>query len=199
MSMGMQVYLVDEAEVKAVPGSNDAELLQKLLDREGQRESLEWFDEEMEHLIEDDCPGFTHADALRDIFAGRVTHPEAGFVYQNAFEHVCSSLGEWVHDTFHRCNPEWVERLDKLLESHGVGLRFYGGLVEVPPVPLPRDRYGGGLGHWTRVDILAAAPAFRALLAANPDPEVRLYLEEIGQWISKVEAKPGSMLVASYS
>ena len=199
MSMGMMVYLVDEASVKAVPGSNDEELLQDLLRREGQRESLEWFDEEMEHLLEDECPGFTHADALRDIFAGRITHPEAGFVYANAFEHVCSSLGEWVQDRFHRCNPEWVTRLDKLFEAHGVGLRFYGGLVTDPPVLLPPDQYGSGLGHWPRADILAAAPAFRALLAANPDPNVQLLLEEIGQWISKVEATPGSMLVAAYS
>src|SRR4051812_11428396 len=92
MSMGMMVYLVDEAEVKAVPGSNDADLLEELLDREGQHESLSWYDEELADLMEEWSPGFTHADALRDIFAGRVTRPDSGFVYQNAFEHVCSSL-----------------------------------------------------------------------------------------------------------
>ena len=74
MSAGMEVYLVDEAAVKAVAGSNDAELLAALLAREGQGESLAWLDEELD--IEDRYPGFTHADALRDIFAGRVTRPE---------------------------------------------------------------------------------------------------------------------------
>ncbi len=199
MSMGMMVYLVDEAEVKAVPGSNDADLLADLLEREGQRESLAWLDEELQDVMEDRCPGFTHADALRDLIAGRVSRPDAGFLYANAFEHVCSSLGGWVQNRFSRCSPECVEQLDQLFEAHGVGLRFYGGLVTNPPVPLPDDPDGPGMGHWSRVEILAAAPALRALLAADPDPDLRQLLEEVGEWVSQVEAKPGSMLVAVYS
>lgn len=199
MSMGMQVYLVNEAEVKAVPGSNDDSLLEDLLGREGQRESLDWLDEEMEHLMEDCCPGFTHGDALRDIFAGRIARPEAGFVYVNAFGHVCSSLGDWVHDRFHRCNPECVMRLDELFAAHGVGLKFYGGLVDDPPVPLPDAADGPWMGHWSGAAVVAAAPALRALVVAAPDPDVQLLLEEIGEWVSKVEAQPSSMLVAMYA
>jgi hypothetical protein len=201
MSMGMMVYLVDEAQIKAVPGSNDADLLQDLLDREGQRESLAWFDEEMEDLIEDRCPGFTHADALRDIFAGRVSRPEAGFVYQNAFEHLCSSLGRWVQNHFHRCSPKFLTQLDDLFAAQGVGLRFWGGLVGRPPVPLPADQLGPSLGHWTGAEVRAAATAFRGMRAALPRGErwFEEMLDEVGGWIKAVEAKPGSMLVAAYS
>jgi hypothetical protein len=201
MSMGMQVYLVDEAQVKAVPGSNDAALLDELLDREGQGESLEWLDEELEHAIEDECPGFTHADALRDLFAGRVTRPEAGFVYAYAFGHVCSALGEWVHNAFHRCNPEALQQLDKLFSAHGVGLRFNGGLVDDPPVPLPDAPDGPWLGHWPGAAVVAAAPAFRAMRAAGPhgEPWFEELLTEVEEWVAKVEARPGSMLVAVYA
>jgi hypothetical protein len=201
MSMGMQVYLVDEAEVKAVPGSNDAELLEWLLTREGQRESLSWLDEELADVMEDECPGFTHADALRDIVAGRVTRPEAGFVYANAFEHVCSSLGEWVHDHFHRCSPDFLTELDALFAAHGVGLRFWGGLVGKVPVELPDPDDGVALGHWTWDEVRAAAPAFRAMRAALParEPWFEEKLDEVGRWIARVEGKPGSMLVAAYS
>src|SRR5262249_13726265 len=59
MSAGMEVYLVDEATVKAAPGFNDAELLADLLAQEGQGESLAWLDEELD--IEYRYPGFTHA------------------------------------------------------------------------------------------------------------------------------------------
>ena len=72
--MGMMVYLVDEAEVKAVPGSNDTGSTRRLVrDARSQRTSLAWFDEELADVMEEVCPDFTHADALRDIFAGRVT------------------------------------------------------------------------------------------------------------------------------
>ncbi len=201
MSAGMQVYLVDEAQVKAVPGSNDADLLKELLDRKGQRESLSWFDEELADLMEDCCPGFTHADALRDIFAGRVRRPEAGFVYENAFEQVCSSLGGWVHNHFHRCSAELLTQLDDLFAAHGVGLRFWGGLVGRSPVPLPKSQFGASLGHWTEAEVRAAAPAFRAMRAAGPHGEkwFEEMLDEVGGWIAKVEARPGSMLVAAYS
>ncbi|HWG46785.1 MAG TPA: hypothetical protein VN688_28740 [Gemmataceae bacterium] len=201
MSMGMMVYLVDEAEVKAVPGSNDADLLEELLEQEGQGESLTWLDEEMEDLMEDWCPGFTHADALRDIFAGQVTRPDAGFVYKNAFEHVCSSFGQWVQNHFHRCSTELVTQLDELFAAHGVELRFWNGLVGRSPVPLPENPFGSSLGHWTGAEVRAAAPAFRAMRAAGPHGEdgFEEMLDEVGEWITKVEARPGSMLVAAYS
>lgn len=201
MSMGMQVYLVNEAEVKAVPGSNDAELLEWLLGREGQGESLDWLDEELEDVMGEECPGFTHADALRDIIAGRVSRPEAGFVYAGAFGHVCSSLGDWVHDHFHRCAPALLSEMDELFAAHGVGLRFWNGLVGKVLVELPDVDDGVTLGHWAGAEVRAAAPAFRALRAAVParEPWFEEMLDEVGGWIAEVEAKPGSMLMAAYA
>jgi hypothetical protein len=195
MSMGMEVYLVDEAEVKAVPGSNDAALLEELLDREGRGQMLDWLDYGLEDAIKGECPGFTHADALRDIFAGRVTRPEAGVVYAKAFGYVCSVLGAWAHDRLHPCNPEDLRQLDDLFAAHGVGLRLIGGLVDAPPVPLPA---GPWLGHWAGSAVVAAARAFRAMRAAGPhgEPWVEELLAAMGEWIAAVEARPGSMLVA---
>ena len=169
MSAGMSVYLVDEAEVKAVPGSNDAELLADLLAREGQGESLSDLDEQLD--IEYRYPGFTHADALRDLFAGRVTRPDAAFAYTYAFGHVCSCLGEWVHNAFHRCSGDLLREFDTLFAAHGVELRFWGGLVRNPPVPLPEPSDCPYVGYWVRAEARRAAPAFRALRAAGPHGE----------------------------
>lgn len=200
MSMGMQVYLVGEAEVKDAPGSCDDELLERLrFDTDG-NDSLAPLDEELADVMEDECPGFTHADALADIIAGRVTRPGAGFVYAYAFEHICSCLGDWVHDHFHRCGPDLLTKFDTLFEAHNVGLRFCGGLVDRPPVPLPDVSDGPSLGHWTAAEAAAAAPAFRAMRAAGPhgEPWFEEMLDEVGDWLVKMETKPGSMLVASY-
>ena len=119
MSAGMMVYLVDEAMVKAVPGSNDTELLSELFAWEGYGESLASIDEDLDMAYR--CPGFTHADALRDLFAGRVTRPQDAFAYAYAFGHVCSCLGEWVQDHFHRCSEELLHQLDVLFAFHRVG------------------------------------------------------------------------------
>ena len=175
MSAGMEVYLVDEATVKAIPGSNDTELLTELLAREGQGESLSWLDGQLD--IEERFPGFTHADALRDIFAGRVTRPEVAFAYAYAFGHVCSSLGQWVHNCFHRCSYELLREFDALFAAHGVGLRFWGGLVRNPPVPLPPASECPYVGHWVRAEVRKSAPAFRAMRAAGPHGE--LWFEEM--------------------
>jgi hypothetical protein len=201
MSSNMRTYLVDEAQVKAVPGCNDTELLFDLLGRKGQGLSLAWLDEETADELAESCPGFTHADALRDIFAGRVTQPEAGFVYANAFEHICGSLGEWIHH-FHRCPWESLTRLDELFAAHGDGLRFSGGMINNPPVSLPKARDGPWLGHWSGTAVRAAAPAFRAMRAAGPAPDSEPWLErrldEVEDWIEAVVEQPGSMLVSSY-
>src|SRR4051812_9547734 len=60
MSMGMQAYLVDEDELKAVYCSNDDELLEWLLDPK-EEEALAELDEDLAGEMEHDCPGFTHA------------------------------------------------------------------------------------------------------------------------------------------
>jgi hypothetical protein len=195
MSMGLEVYLVDEAEGRAVFGSNDPTLLETLLDPEGRGKTLNWLDYGLEDEIGDKCPGFTHADALRDIFAGRVTRPEAGFIYAKTFGHICSALGLWAHDRLHPCDLEDLRQLDELFAAHGVGLRFIGGLVDAPPVPLPA---GQRLGHWAGAAVVAAAPAFRAMRAAGPhgEPWVEELLRAMGEWIAAVESRPGSMLVA---
>jgi hypothetical protein len=196
MSAGMMVYLVDEATVKAVPGSNDADLLSELLAWEGCGESLAWLDDELD--IQYRYPGFTHADALRDLFAGRVTRPDIAFAYAYAFGHVCSCLGEWVQDHFHRCSGEFLRELDALFVSHGVGLKFWGGLVDNPPVRLPPPSDCPYVGHWTRAEVRRAAPAFRAMRAAGPhgEPWFEEMLDEVGDWIARMERLPGSMLVA---
>jgi hypothetical protein len=195
MSMGIQVYAVDEAEFKRLFGSNDIALLEKLLDPEGWGKSLQLHDEGLQDVVDGERPRLTLLDALRDIFAGRVTRPDAGSEYAMAFGHACGWLGGWVHDRLHPCNPEDLRELDELLAAHGVDLRFIGGLVDDPPVPLPA---GPWLGHWSSGAVVAAAPAFRAMRAAgsHSEPWIEELLHEMGRWIALAENHPGTMLVA---
>jgi hypothetical protein len=196
MSAGMSVYLVDARTVRAVPGSRNERLLARLLAREGQGESLAWLDEELG--IQERFPGFTHAAALRDIFAGRFRRPKAYFAYAYAFGHACGTLGEWVHDAFHRCSGDLLREFDALFEAHRVRLRFWGGLVGNPPVRLPPGPDGPYVGHWTRAEAVRAAPAFEAMRAAGPHGEgwFEEYLDEAGDWLDMLAARRGSMLVA---
>lgn len=196
MSMGMQVDVVDEAEVKAVPGSNDTELLKWLLGR-GRATGVYCL---AGRRTGGPVPGVhPRQRPPGHIIAGRITRPDAGFVYANAFEFVCSSLGEWAHNCFHRCNPELDSQFDKLFKAHGVGLRFWDGLVGNAPVTLPDPGDGVLLGHWTESEVRAAASVFQAMRAAGPhgEPWFEEMLDEVGDWIAKVEARPGSMLVAA--
>lgn len=195
MSASLEVYLVDEAMVKAVPGSNDTELFEVLLARKGQGESLGWLDEVLD--IEDRFPGFTHADALRDILAGRVTRPEIDFAYAYAFGYVCSSLGEWVGSAFHRCSGDTLRKFDTLFQAHRVDLRFWGGLIRNPPIPLPPPSDCPYVGHWLRAEALHAAPAFATFRQAGPHGEhwFEEMLDAVGNWLVLLEQQPGSMLV----
>ena len=65
MSMGIQVYAVDEAEFKRLFGSNDIALLEKLLDPEGWGKSLQLRDEGMQDVVDGERPRLTLFDALR--------------------------------------------------------------------------------------------------------------------------------------
>ena len=116
-------------------------------------------------------------------------------MYAYTFGHICSEIGLWAHDRMHPCDPKDLRQVDELLAAHGVGLRFLGGLVDAPPVPLPA---GQRLGHWAEAAVVAAAPAFRAMRAAGPhgEPWIEELLHAMGEWIASVESRPRSMLVA---
>jgi hypothetical protein len=195
----MRVYLVNQREVLRILGSNDSALLKEMLAKEGQGESLAWYDEELAEEIEEECPGFSHADALRDIFAGHFTRPEAGFVYGWTFDFICSYLGRWMHDRFHRCSTSFLETLDAKFAEHQVPLRLLGGLIDNSPISLPSDRDGlPGIGYWSPQQIRDAAPVFRTLLGKETDPTLIGALQEIEAWLSAAQDEPDSMIVGVF-
>ncbi len=195
----MRGYLVDQGEVLRIPGSRDYALLKQMLAKEGQGESLAWLDDELADEIEDECPGLSHAQALREIFDGQFTHPDAGFVYGWAFDFICSYLGRWMHDRFHRSSTALLEKLDAEFVQHRVSLRFFGGLIDNCPIALPTDRDGmPGIGFWPPETMRQAAPALHSMLAKETDADMVGVLEEIDGWLAAARDEPQSMVVGVY-
>lgn len=138
MSYTVAPYLVDLARLQAVYGSRDAGLL-ATLERENagrlRRDEATvpvWVmrlgqppRQEMEGP-----PVLTLRQALRDLIAGTITHPEQGWQYIYAAEALCAHLGT-------RLANDHVEALS----GHGIGVIAEIGrlrdLNEGPRIPLP--------------------------------------------------------------
>jgi hypothetical protein len=197
MSYGLRVYLVDE-EIRSIPGSKDTDLLEEVL--EARAYEFADYDEQEDPFGDLNDPPFSHAEALREIFAGHYTRPDCAIYYGWAFDLLCASLGDWMHKWCDRWSTEWLSRLDAAMEEGGVELRFWNGLVEVCPVPLPDNPNGiPGIGHWTHEQVILALPKFKKLIRRVKDKEVLHSLkEEMLPWLQAAAKRPGSLLIGVY-
>ncbi len=151
MSEGLRAYLIaDERDIR-VFGCCRRELLDEVLTVLADR--CDEYDEE--GGIEEKGQ-IGHAQALRELFAGKLTRPDCGPIYGWAYELFCSSMGRWLHwNPFSPCRYGWFFELDKFLMEQGVPLRF-ARLVDDCPIPLPEPRELPCIGHW-RFDLMQAA------------------------------------------
>lgn len=193
MSYGLRVYLVDET-IGSIPGSNDIVLLEEIL--EVCANDLKDYDRQED--VEEGA--FTHAQALRELFAGECTRPEYGAFYGWAFDILCSSLGAWLHNTCTRWPTDWLDKLDTRMAEGGVNLRFFGGLMENRPVPLPETPFGiPGIGHWKYEQVVAELPKLEAMLAGVTDKKLlESFTEDILPWLKASAERPNSMLIGVY-
>jgi hypothetical protein len=198
MGYNLRVYLVDTEEIKRIPGSNDTELLEEILEARG--DDFADYDEQQDPFGEDYDPPFTHAEALREIFAGRYTRPDCGVYYGWAFDLLCAYLGKWMHQRGNNWPTAWLSRLDAALAEGRVDLRFWGGLVEKCPVPLPPNPDSiPGIGHWTYEQIVTALPKFEEMVGRVEDKALLLSLkEDMLLWLRAGAKRPGSMLIGVY-
>src|SRR5687767_12053325 len=162
MSYGMTVYLVPR-DVLALYGSNDHELLEEVLEVRGNQ--LARYDRELGAPDPDDEADLSHADALREIFAGKFTPGVRGSRYGSALEALFGSLGESLDNSpFVPCNTAWYTHLDEVLTAHHVPLRFFD-LIARLPVPIPEPDDWPCVGYWAEPDF-AAADSLAACLPA---------------------------------
>jgi hypothetical protein len=198
MSYGLRVYVLDAEEITRIPGSNDTELLEEVL--EARAQEFASYDDEADPFGIDYDPPFSHAQALREIITGKYTRPDCGTYYGWTFDLLCAYLGEWMHKWCNRWSPEWLSELDAAMERGGVGLRFQDGLVESCPVRLPRNPGSiPGIGHWTHNQVLAALPKFEELIKRVREEELLHSLEEeMLPWLQSAAGRLGSMLIGVY-
>ena len=194
MSQGMNVYLLDESDVR-IFGSRDEELLKEVL--EALADEFEELDEDFE-VDEEDL--ITHADALREIFAGEISREEdCGPIYGSAFELYCASLGETLNNRcFCPCHAKWFDILDKHLKSFGVGVRFHRLLFEEFPIPVETDASPWG-GIWKYDEAVAAKDPLQRLIQDVEDREILEALQDTHTWLEKTSQSPGSVIVGFFS
>ena len=194
MSQALEVYLVPDEHDLHVFGCRRRKLLAEVL--EAAAESLESLDEEFdvegEELI-------THAQALREIFAGKLTREDdCGFVYGHAYEEYCLAIGGRLgNDWFSPSRVEWFEALDKFFERTGVPLRFHKLLFDKFPIPVDTDAAPCG-GYWSHAEIVRAREPLAAAIAKATEPNVAAASRVVLGWLDVAIDMPGSVIVGFF-
>jgi hypothetical protein len=194
MGYGLTAFLMADERDLHIFGSRRRKLLSEVLEvREDDFDSLDdQFDVEDEGLI-------GHAKALRELFAGKISHPEQYAAYGWAFEVYCDSMGDRLHNgCFCPCGSDWLETLDKHLKKHKVPLRL-DDLISDWPIPFPKSNGDFPfIGHWPNAKMLAALKPLAQAIAAVKEPNVAEALQEVAGWLDQATAVPGSVLVGFF-
>ncbi|MGV9411084.1 DUF7691 family protein [Nocardia sp. NPDC003693] len=101
----LHVYLVDEAELKAVIGSKDEAFLNRLLAKNS-RELAVTFD-----LDDQEAHIGNVRTALRTIFAGGPFEEEHAEEYTEALELICADLGPYIDDLLFHWDGDMIDLL----------------------------------------------------------------------------------------
>ena len=193
MSYALSVYLVPRQKLDRAFGKNDQALLQQVLD--GVKDDLAAYDVQMEAPDLDTYDvDLSHADALREIFAGRFTEYVNSSRYGWALECICRFLGTPLSNGgFSPCKIEWYEQLDELLQQHDVPLKFRD-LISQLPIPIPRADDWPCIGHWGPTALSAMEPLARAMPIVDDD-EAKESLETALGWLREAAKHPDTIIV----
>jgi len=136
MSVGTIAYAVDLDRLRAAFGSNDPGLLAALTER---------FDDHIRDTEEFSAEGHPwFRDALADLIAGTIRHPERSAFHAWAAELLCLHLGATLDD------KGLVGALDGLGLDHNLA-------TSGPPLPIPPRDEPPRLGHLTAAEVAEAA------------------------------------------
>ena len=194
MSQALEVYLVPTERDLKVFGCRRRRLLGEVL--RAAAASLEALDEEFDV----DAEGLiSHADALREIFAGKPTREDdCGFVYGHAYEEYCGAVGERLSNRhFSPAGVEWLKTMDEFFGRHGVPLRFQKLLFERFPIPVDTDATPCG-GFWDHPEIVAARRPLAAAVAGGAGVELAAAAGEVLSWLDRAIPSPGSVIVGFF-
>ena len=193
MSESLRVYLIwDERDLR-VYGCRRHDLLEEVLEARAER----FADYDDQGDVQENG-GIGHAQALRELFAGKLTRPDCGPIYGWAYELYCSYVGEWLPwNPFSPCRYRWFAELDQLLAERGVPLRF-AQLVNDCPIPLPEPRELPCIGHWPFAVIEAVRRPLGAAVHEAASPAAAEALGAVAGWLEKAAGERGSVIVGFY-
>jgi hypothetical protein len=194
MSQALEVYLVPNERDLKVFGCRRRKLFEEVLlaAEEGLEALDEEFDVEAEGLI-------SHAEALREIFAGKPTREEdCGFLYGHAYEEYCRVVGERLSNRhFSPTRVEWLKAMDEFLEKRGVPLRFQKLLFERFPIPVNTDATPCG-GLWEHEEIVGARQPLVAAIAGGAEAKTAAAAGVVLAWLDRAIKAPSSVIVGFY-
>lgn len=194
MSQALEVYLVPDKRHLKIFGCRRRKLLAEVLEQAA--EALEDLDEQFDVEDEDQI---THAQALKEIFAGKLTREEdCGFIYGHAYEIYCSSMGEMLSNNhFSPTCVEWLNTLDGFFTKQDVPLRFHQLLFEEFPIPVETDATPCG-GFWDHPEIVEARKPLKAAIAGAADADIAKAASVVLGWVNKAIKTPGSVIVGFF-
>jgi hypothetical protein len=141
MSYGISAYRASLPRIKALIGSKDAGMRQRIGIRFADKiaDSDEWFG---------DVP---MAEILDDLFSGQINHPDAGYLYHYGVEILIREIG------FRLPNDEWYPaKMDVFLNFSNV----LTNLIESPfSVPVPDDFPTVLIFEYEKMDVTIAEAA----------------------------------------
>jgi hypothetical protein len=193
MGYGLSVFQVPQQALARASGTNNQALLSAVL--AALEDKLADYDEQMHAPdLENYDVDISHADALREIFAGKFTKGVNGSRYGWAFEVLCSFLGKRLDNTgFIPCKVAWYEQLDEVLMADHVPLRFTD-LIYRAPISIPEADDWPCVGYWGPKELAAIGP-LAALLIRVEDAEVMEALKTAVGWLREAAKQPGSIIV----
>jgi hypothetical protein len=192
MGYGLSLFRVPEPMLARVCGKNDQALLNDAL--KALQDALESYDKQMDAPdLENNDIDISHADALREIFAGRFTKGVNGARYGWAFECLCHFIGERLSNVgFVPCRIAWYEELDKTVASNEIPLKFTN-LIYRSPVAIPESDDWPCVGHWGANELAALGP-LAELIPRIDDAEMKESLSTALGWLQKAAKDPGLII-----
>jgi hypothetical protein len=193
MSESLRAYLIGDKRDIRVYGCCRRDLLEEVLEARAER-FADYDDQGDVH----ENGRIDHAQALGELFAGKLTRPDCGPVYGWAYELYCSYLGEWLPwNLFSPCRYRWFAELDEFLAERGVPLRF-AQLVDDCPIPMPEPRELPCIGHWQFGVIEAARGPLAAAVRDAAPPAIAEALKVVAGWLEKAAGDHGSVIMGFY-
>lgn len=188
MSSSINVYAVQVASFVKAFGSRNQNIIRSVA------QESEGFFADIDAA--DDTDGISCIDCVTELIYGRISNSSPTYKYGCAFEAICEHLGEELPNICPIENaPTWLKKIDLALESKRLTLRLAALVASGSPIRIPQSNDYPFIGKWSMEEISRSRPLFETTDLTTSDPEITRVLQQIRNWLSLVQSKPGRGLI----